>query len=110
MANGYQREADGTVILTDNVAVNVLPVPGPTERYYLTSLLVTNAHATVGTRVEIRSGTTVRKQGFACANGGGFALEDAENALFIGAPGEAITARCVTTGADVDVSITAKVF
>jgi hypothetical protein len=71
----------------------------------VTALLVTNAHATVGTKVEIRDGTTVKLQGYAVALGGGFAMSGGGRPLFIGTTAAAITARCVTTGADVDVFV-----
>ena len=102
----FVKHVDGLVALSDTTAQDVIPAQPNNNRIVVTSILVVNAHATVGTKVEIRSGTTVRKRGFAAAGGGGWAPEDdAGGYMFIGAPGEAITARCVTTGADVDVNI-----
>ena len=93
---------DGTVNLTDTTAQNVLAASAAGHRILVTHMVVTNAHATIGTKVEIRSGTTVRYRNYAAPIGGGWSLE---GRIFVGEPGEAITARNVTTGADVDVSM-----
>lgn len=108
IANGFQRYVDGLVNLTDTTAAVVLAAPAANERYVIIGMTVTNAHATVGTKVEIRDDTTVKVRGFATANGGGWVRDD-DDIIFIGSPGAAITARNVTTGADVDIHITAKV-
>lgn len=108
MANGFQRYVDGQVNLTDAIAADVLPAPGANERYIIIGMTVTNAHPTQGTKVEIRDGTTVKLRGYATFDGGGWVRDD-DDIIFIGSPGNAITARCVTTGADVEVHITAKV-
>lgn len=108
MANGFQRYVDGFVNLTNNSAADVLPAPASNERYIVVGMTVTNAHPSQGTKVEIRDGTTVKMVGYATFDGGGWVRDD-DDIVFIGSPGNAITARCVTTGADVDVNITAKV-
>jgi hypothetical protein len=59
----------------------VIAAAGAGVKIAVTSISVTNAHASVGTKVEIR------------------------DALFITAANAAVTARCVTTGADVDVFV-----
>jgi len=99
----FSGHVDGTVNLTNDTAADVIAAPGVGKRVVVTGFTVTNSHATVGTKVEIRSGTTVRFRGHAAAGGGGFAPETTP--IFIGEDNEAITARCVTTGADVDVNI-----
>ena len=100
----HERHSNGTATYTTTTAADVIAAVAST-RIAVTSILVTNAHATTGTKVEIRDGTTVVIQGFAAANGGGFALSAGGRPLFIGTASTAVTARCVTTGADVDVSI-----
>lgn len=99
------RRTSGTTNYTNSTAADVIAAAGAGVRIAVTSILVTNAHASTGTKVEIRDGTTVKIIGFAAAVGGGFALNSGGSPLFIGTANTAITARCVTTGADVDVSI-----
>lgn len=90
----------------DNVAANVINAPGAGRKIAVQSVLVINSHATVGTKVEIRRGTTVKLQGWAAANGGGFSYDCGGAILFFGGDNEAITGRCATTGADVDIFVT----
>lgn len=65
-----------SVALTDTTATNVVATDsGAGLKWYVTDILVTNSHATVGTLVTIQDdeGTpTVLWQGFAAALGGGF--------------------------------------
>lgn len=105
MASNIQGPLSGTLNRTDNTAADIIPAQGANVRIVVTNLVVTNAHATTGTKVEIRSGTTVKHLNFAAAGGGGYSLSR-DAGLFVCNPGEAVTVRCVTTGADVDVSIT----
>lgn len=100
----HDLHVNGTATYTNTTAADVIAAVA-SNRIAVTSILVTNAHATVGTKVEIRDGATVKIQGQAAAAGGGFSLNGGGRPLFIGASGAAITARNVTTGADVDVSI-----
>ena len=82
----------------------VIAAPGAGVRIYVTTLIVTNAHATVGTKVQIKSGTTTTDMPviYAAAGGGGAALT-LPSALRLGA-NEALQFANATTGADVDVS------
>lgn len=101
----HEQQVNGTTNYTNTTAADVIAAQGAGIRIVVTSILVTNAHATVGTKVEIRDGTTVKIIGYAAAVGGGFALNGGGRPLFIGTANTAITARDVTTGSDVDVSI-----
>ncbi|MFK5173567.1 hypothetical protein ACI3QN_13720, partial [Propionibacterium freudenreichii] len=76
---------------------DVIAAQGAGIKIVVTSVLVTNAHATVGTKVSIRDGTTVRQVGFAAALGGGFFLHAGGRPLFITAANAAVTAICGTT-------------
>lgn len=100
----HDRHVRGTGTFTNTTAADIIAAAGAGVRIVVTSVLVTNAHATVGTKVEVRDGTTVKIQGFAAAAGGGFALCD-PHGLFITTANTAATARAVTTGADVDVTL-----
>ena len=91
-----------TASITDTTNTSVIAADA-TLRIYVTSLLVTNSHATVGTFVNITdgSGGAVLWTGYAAAVGGGFACTfptpiktTAATALFC---------VCVTTGASVRV-------
>lgn len=90
---------------TNTTAADVIAAQGAGIKTVITSIVVSNAHATVGTKVEIRDGTTVKFQHFAAAAGGGWAVAD-PGGLLVSTANTAVTARCVTTGADVDVSLT----
>jgi len=94
----------GTTNYTNNSAADVIAAIAST-RIVVTAVLVTNAHATVSTKVTIRDGTTAKLVGYAASVGGGFEFSAGGSPLFIGTSGAAITAICGTTGADVDVSI-----
>ena len=94
----------GTLNRTDNTAGDVIALVAST-RIAVTSILVTNAHATVSTKVTIRDGTTSKVVGYALAAGGGFSLSAGGRPLFITTSGAAVTAICGTTGSDIDVSI-----
>ena len=101
----HDVHVDGTATFTTTAAADILAAAGVGRRTVVTAILVTNAHATVGTKVEIRDGTTVKILGFVAANGGRFTPNAGGTPLFISTTNTAITARCVTTGADVDVNI-----
>jgi len=101
----HDLQSNGTLNRTDTTAADIIAAAGAGVRIAVTSILVTNAHATVGTKVEIRDGTTVKILALAAAAGGGFSLSAGGRPLFISTANTAVTARCVTTGADVDVSI-----
>jgi hypothetical protein len=74
--------------------------------YVVTAITVVNAHATVGTKVEILDGETVKWKGYAGALGGGFSIAD-PNGLFVGTKNTKLAAKNVTTGADVDINVSA---
>lgn len=71
--------------------------------HYIMAITVSNMHATVGTRVDIKAGSTVLWQGPAAANGGGFSI--AFKLPIQVTVSTAITAVCGTNGAAVRVSI-----
>jgi hypothetical protein len=77
----------------------------PAKTIYITQILVTNAHATVGTAVYVRDdlGTKVYV-GYAAPAGGGFSASF-PTPLKMPAVGQKVQAVCVTSGADVYVSI-----
>ena len=100
----HDLHLNGTTNYTTTAAADVIAAVAST-RIAVTSILVTNAHATVGTKVSIRDGTTAKIIGQAAAVGGGFSLNAGGRPLFITTSGAAVTAVCGTTGADVDVSI-----
>lgn len=78
--------------------------PGPTLRYYVTDVLVTNGDATIGTLVTIRdSSGVVITTGFAAANGGGFSHSFRTHIPC--SPGAHIEAVCETDSAEVYVSV-----
>jgi hypothetical protein len=92
-----------TAAITTTTATQVLPAPGSGVRNYITNIVVSNSHATVGTDVEIRDGSTAIYVIPAAAVFGGAALsfpvplrQPTANAV--------INAACVTTGASVRVS------
>lgn len=96
---------DGKANYTNATAADVIAAQGVGVKIAVTSVLVVNGHATVGTKVEIRRGTTVMFQGYAAALGGGFSYNGGGRPLFLTGANEAVTARNVTTGADVDVHV-----
>ncbi len=74
--------------------------------YVVTAITVVNGHATVGTKVEILDGETVKWKGYAGALGGGFSAAD-PNGLFVGTKNTKLAAKNATTGADVDINVSA---
>lgn len=101
----HDRQANGTANFTNTTAADIIAAAGAGVRIAVTSILVTNAHATVSTKVTIRDGTTAKIVGYALAAGGGFNLSAGGRPLFITTANTAVTAICGTTGSDVDVSI-----
>lgn len=75
-----------------------------TGAYVITGISVTNAHASVSTKVEILDKETVKWKGYAAAAGGGFVVAD-PNGLFVTTKNQALNGKCATTGADVDISV-----
>lgn len=84
---------------TDNTAVIAAPAAGC---LHITQILVTNAHATVGTYVNIKAGTTTLYSGYAAAVGGGFTLNFNPPLRLPAAT--ALNAANETTGSDTRVS------
>lgn len=101
----HDLHARGTANYTNTTASDLIAAAGAGVRIAVTSVLVTNAHATVGTKVEIRDGTTAKIIGYAAPNGGGFTLNAGGAPLFISTANTAVTGRNVTTGADVDITV-----
>lgn len=101
----HDRHVRGTTNYTTNSAADVIAAAGAGVRIAVMSILVTNAHATVATKVTIRTATTSRIVGYAAAAGGGFAINGGGVPLFITAANEAVTAICGTTGSDIDVTV-----
>lgn len=101
----HEEQLNGLTNYTTNSGADLIAAQGAGIKIAVTSVLVTNAHATVGTKVSIRDGTTARITGYAAPAGGGFALNAGGRPLFITAANAALTAICGTTGADVDVSV-----
>lgn len=93
-----------TAAITGTTSTSVLPSAGAGVRNYVTSLLVTNSHATVGTLVTITdgSGGTTLYAGYAAPEGGGFALSFPTPLR--GSAATAVHAVNGTTGSNVYVS------
>jgi hypothetical protein len=100
----HDRQVRGTITEADDTADDIIAAAGAGVRIAVMSCLVTNAHATVGTKVEIRDGTTVKIQGYAAAVGGVWAMDGGGVPLFISTANTAVTGRNVTTGSDTDIT------
>jgi len=83
----------------------ILVSPGASNRFAVMSVLVTNAHATVSTKVVIKDGLTTKIQGYAAAAGGGFAMHGGGVPLFITTVNTPVSGGCITSGADVDITV-----
>jgi hypothetical protein len=84
--------------MTGTGNVQVIAAGGGSLRNYVTQITVTNSHATVGTVVQIKDGTTVIYEGFAAAAGGGFAIT--LPVPLRGTAATAINAANITTGSN----------
>lgn len=91
--------------MTTTANTSVIAAPGSGVRIYVTDLLVTNGHATQGTRVDLLDGTTMIWTGFAGPGGGGFGKE-LRTPLKL-TTNTALQAACGTAGAQVRVSASA---
>lgn len=94
--------------IVDTTLTTILPAQGAGNYTYASSILVTNAHATVGTIVRIIDGnddTTVLYSGYAAPAGGGFSVS-LPTPIRSGLDNKALKAKCVTTGASITVSLT----
>jgi hypothetical protein len=96
------QATNGTGNSTGTGNTSVIAAPGAGVTLYITSIIVTNAHATVGTKVAIKDGTTAKINLFAAANGGGATIPF-PTPLRLTA-NTALQFANTTTGADVDVS------
>lgn len=93
----------GTLNLTNTESKEVIAGVASTA-IVVTAISVTNASATVGTKVEIFDEATAKWKAYAAAVGGGFVISD-PNGLWVGTKEKPVKAKCVTTGSDTDVSI-----
>jgi hypothetical protein len=100
MADTIVNGCTAAIITTD--ATQVIASPGAGLRNYITSVMVTNSHATVSTLVSLCSAATVIWRGWAAAGGGGFAVTFPIPLAC--AANEALNAGAITTGASVYVS------
>lgn len=91
-----------TAAITDTTSTQVIAAQSTGIRIYVTSILVTNSHATVGTFVKILDGASIIYEGFAAAVGGGFSVS--LPVPLRGTAATALNAQCVTTGSNVIVS------
>lgn len=101
----HDQQVNGTANFTTTTGADVIAAAGAGVKIAVTSVIVTNAHATVSTKVSIRDGTTAKIAAYAVAAGGGFTLSAGGRPLFITTANTAVTAICATTGSDIDVSI-----
>lgn len=91
-----------TAAITGTANTSVIAAPGAGLKLYVTHVLVTNSHATVGTVVEIKNGTTVLYRGNAAAAGGGFSVTLPVPLVLTA--NTALNAANVTTGSNTYVS------
>ena len=90
-----------TSAITDLTSTAVIAAPGAGNQLFITDILVTNSHASVGTVVQILSNATVIWTGYARAEGGYVMAFGVPIACAVN---EALNAKCLTTGASVYVS------
>lgn len=91
-----------TAAITGTTDTAVIAAAGAGVRNYVTAITVTNSHATVGTVVELKDGTTVIWRGYAAPAGGGFTLTFPSPLR--GTANTAINAANITTGSNTYVS------
>lgn len=92
-----------TGAITDGTTTSIIASAGASTRNYVTSVLVTNSHATQGTFVKITDGaSTILYEGYAAPLGGGFSASFP--VPLRGSAATAVNAICVTSGANVIVS------
>jgi len=103
----HEEQLQGCVNFTTTSAADLIAAQAAGIKIAITSILVTNAHATVSTKVTIRDKTTTTRKivGNAAAAGGGFSLSAGGRPLLISDAASAIEALCGTTGSDVDISV-----
>ena len=94
-----ERFVDGrTGAMTATSDVAVIAAPGAGLRLYITELAISNNHATVGTLINIKSATTLKREFYAREDGGG-ATFTFPTPLRLGT-NEALNAANVTTGSN----------
>ena len=96
-----------TTAKTDTSDTAIKASAGAGLRNYITSLTVTNSHATVGTVVEVKDGSTVIHRGYAAPAGGGYAVQFPTPLK--GAANTAINVANATTGSNTYVSMSGYV-
>lgn len=89
-----------TASITGTSDTQVIPAPTGGLKLLINQILVTNGHASVGTYVNIKDGTTILYTGYAAAAGGGFSLNFPTPLVVSGA----LNVANETTGSDVRVS------
>ncbi|WP_142249751.1 hypothetical protein [Bradyrhizobium sp. UNPF46] len=92
-----------TSAITDTTSTTAIGAQGAGIRIYVTSVIVTNSHATVGTFVKILDDTTIIWEGYAASLGGGFT--QSFPVPLRGTANKDIKIQCVTTGANVIASV-----
>jgi hypothetical protein len=98
------RIVTGTLNRTNTTGADIIAAQGAGVKIVVTAIVVTNKHATQGTNVSVRRGTTAVQTNYAAPAGGGWALQNPAG-LFVTAANEAVTGICGTSGADVDFSV-----
>lgn len=92
-----------TAAKTDTSDTAIKASAGAGLRNYITSLTVTNSHATVGTVVEVKDGSTVIHRGYAAPAGGGYAVTFPTPLK--GTAATAVNVANITTGSNTYVSM-----
>ena len=94
----------GKINFTNTTAADVIAAPGASTALVITGIKVVNSHATVGTKVEILNDATQIDLGGAGPSYGGWIVSN-QNGLYPPlTTNKALRAKCLTTGADVDVT------
>jgi hypothetical protein len=101
-ANPENLLSGATGDIVDTSSTQVIAAQAASVRIYVTSLLVQNSHATVGTWVNIKDGSTTIHTVYAASGGGGARLNF--SSALKGTAATALNAVCETTGANVRVS------
>lgn len=91
-----------TSAMTGTSDTSVIASGGAGIRNYVTAMTVTNSHASVGTVVELKDGSTVIHRGYAAPNGGGYSVNFP--VPLRGTAATAINAANITTGSNTYVS------
>lgn len=100
----HDRHVNGRANFTTTTAADIIAAQGAGVRIVVMSYSITNSSQAVNTKVELRDGTTVRVIDHAQSTGGG-AARAGGSPIFISTANTAVTGRCVTTGADVEINV-----